>query len=268
MRPAARAATNTKGKNPMNSDNVNTDLVLEASNLCKVFGSVRALDNANLSVRRGEFIGLAGPNGAGKTTLIHILLGLVTPSSGIARMFGLCPMRQRHLIAPRLNFASAYATLPTNLTLLENMRIFAGIYNIARPDEKIASLLELFGIAHLRKRVTGALSSGEKTRLNLCKALLNDPELLLLDEPTASLDPEMADTVRRTLTSIHTEKNMGVLYTSHNMQEVERMCSQVHFISHGRIIEHGAPAEVIARMGCSSMEEVFIKVVRKERERS
>jgi ABC-2 type transport system ATP-binding protein len=232
------------------------------SNVSKDYADTKALDRLSFSLQSGQIVGLLGPNGAGKTTAIHILLGLLEATGGEVRVFGLSPVRDRHLIAQRLNFCSAYVHLPTNLKIIENLRIFAKIYRVQNPDKKIASLLELFEISHLKNRLTGALSSGEKTRLNLAKCLLNDPELLLLDEPTASLDPEMADTVRKTLKRIQTENHMGILYTSHNMPEVEEICDRILFIHKGKTIAEGTPDEVLKTFESKTLEQVFIKIVR------
>ena len=231
-------------------------------NLSKNYAGVLALENLSLSVRRGEIVGLLGPNGAGKTTAIHILLGLLTPSSGQAAVFGLSPLLHRYRIAQRLNFSSAYVQLPSNLKVIENLKIFAKLYNVSQAQKKIDSLLTLMDMAPLSSRITGALSAGEKTRLNLCKCLLNDPELLLLDEPTASLDPEMADKVRKLLKKIQKERNIGVLYTSHNMPEVEEICDRIYFIHEGRKIAEGSPEEIIKAFQSKTLEQVFIKIVR------
>ncbi len=237
------------------------NLVL-TENLSKSYADTRALDSLCLRVGRGEIVGLLGPNGAGKTTAIHILLGLLTPSSGKAEVFGLSPLTRRHEIAPRLNFSSAYVQLPSNLKVMENLKIFARLYSIPDARKKIASLLDLMEMTPLSNRITGALSAGEKTRLNLCKCLLNDPELLLLDEPTASLDPEMADNVRKLLKKIQKERNIGILYTSHNMPEVEEICDRIYFIHEGRMIAEGSPAEIMKAFQSKTLEQVFIKIVR------
>ena len=232
-------------------------------NISKEYADTKALENLSFSLNAGEIVGLLGPNGAGKTTAIHILLGLLAPTSGQVSVFGLSPIKERHAISQRLNFSSAYVHLPTNLKVSENLDIFSKIYNVKDARRKIASLMELFEITHLKNRLSGALSSGEKTRLNLAKCLLNDPELLLLDEPTASLDPEMADTVRKTLRKIQKERKMGILYTSHNMPEVEEICDRILFIHEGKTIAEGTPADVIRTFQSKNLEQVFIKIVRK-----
>ena len=238
------------------------ELLIRADKLRKQYDDALALDSLSLSVSSGEIVGLLGPNGAGKTTAIHIFLGLLAPTSGQALVFGKDPLVYRNELAKRMNFSSAYAQLPSNLKVSENMTIFAKLYQVPAAKKKIASLLELFEIAHLENRVTGALSSGEKTRLNLAKCLLNDPRLLLLDEPTASLDPEMADTVRTILKKIQKETSVGILYTSHNMPEVEEICNRIYFIHEGRLIADGTPREVLSSFESKTLDQVFIKIVR------
>lgn len=237
--------------------------LIRTKNLTKVYPETKALDNLNLSLRPGQILGLLGPNGAGKTTAIHILLGLLTPTSGEVEVLGLPPLHKRHQISEKMNFSSAYVQLPSNLKVIENLNIFSRIYNVPNPKKKIEELLNLFEISHLRIRLSGALSAGEKTRLNLCKCLLNDPVLLLLDEPTASLDPEMADTVRKTLKEIQKKNGMGILYTSHNMPEVEEICDQILFIHEGKTIAEGTPGAVMREFQSQSLNDVFIKIVRR-----
>ncbi len=236
--------------------------LLDAQALCKVYDDTTALNDLSLQARAGEIVGLLGPNGAGKTTAIHIFLGLLSPTSGKARVLGLDPLHHRHAISQRINFCSAYVQLPSNLTVSENLFIFSKLYGVKKVSDKIRELLSLFDIAKLYNRKCGALSAGEKTRLNLVKCLLNDPELLLLDEPTASLDPEMADTVRQVLKKIRRERNIGILYTSHNMPEVEEICDRIYFINDGKMIAQGSPKEILAHFNSSSLDQVFIKIVR------
>ena len=237
-------------------------MIISVEDLTKTYPETKALDHLSFSLKRGEILGFLGSNGAGKTTAIHILLGLLTPTSGNVSVLGLSPLTQRHELSKRINFGSAYANLPSNLKVIENLNIFSGLYNVKNKIDKIASLLELFEIAHLKNRVTGALSSGEKTRLNLAKCLLNDPEVLLLDEPTASLDPEMADKVRSTLKNIQKQRNMSIIYTSHNMPEVEEICDRIYFIHEGRLIASGTPGEVLKTFESQNLGQVFIKIVR------
>lgn len=237
--------------------------MIQVKNLCKNYGAVKALENVSFELKPAEILGLLGPNGAGKTTAIHILLGLLSPTSGEVSVLGLSPMTQRYAIASQINFSSAYVQLPSNLKVSENLDIFSKIYSVKNARQKISSLLDLFEIPHLRNRLTGALSAGEKTRVNLVKCLLNDPKLLLLDEPTASLDPEMADTVRKVLKKIQKERGMGILYTSHNMPEVEEICDRVLFIHEGKTITEGTPEAIRQSFQSKTLEQVFIKIVRK-----
>lgn len=230
--------------------------------LCKSYNGVQALSDLNLTLNKGEILGLLGSNGAGKTTAIHILCGLLTPSSGEVSIFGLSPLTKRHEIAPRINFSSAYVHMPSNLKVIENMTLFARLYNVAQSRQKIQYLLELLGMASLQNRLTGALSSGERTRLNLARALLNDPELLLLDEPTASLDPEMGAHVGKILKNIRKERRIGIVYTSHNMPEVQKLCDRILFLHKGRAIAEGKPEEVLAQFKTNSLDQLFIKIVR------
>ncbi len=238
------------------------DPIIEVRGLTKRFGEVTAVDDLSFSVPAGRIVGLLGPNGAGKTTTLQLMLGLTTPTSGEIRILGFDLRRHRREILRRVNFSSAYISLPTNLTAWENLNVFARLYNVRGIRRKVTDLLELFEIPEVLNRVTGALSSGQITRLNLCKAFLNDPEILFLDEPTASLDPDIAAKVRATLRRIQKERGVTMIYTSHNMREVERTCDQVLFLSRGRIVLRGSPAEVLARARSESLEEVFISIAR------
>lgn len=238
------------------------ELAVDVQSLRKTFGKVTAIEELSFHVKKGEIVGLLGPNGAGKTTAISILLGLVTPTSGTLRILGLHLPQDRIAILEKCNFTSAYVGLPANLKVMENLVVFAGLYGVRRPRAKIMGLLERFEIAHLHDRVTGALSAGESTRVNLCKALLNDPELMLLDEPTASLDPDMADKVRKFLREIQKERGISMVYTSHNMRDVEEVCDRVLFMQKGRILTEGTPAQILEKFQETSLEEVFIRVAR------
>ncbi len=236
--------------------------IVEVSNLSKSFKDVSALHGVSFHVLRGEMLGLLGPNGAGKTTAISILLGLTTPSTGSARVFGKDPLKARAEILQRMNFSASYATLPPNLKVREALIVYGKLYNVRRLPEKIEELTGLFGIAPLIHRVVGQLSSGEQTRLNLVKSMLNDPELLLLDEPTANLDPDIAEKVRGVLRAVQKERGITILYTSHNMREVEALCHRVVFLHRGRVVAEGQPAEVVQRFGHANLEEVFIDIAR------
>ena len=238
----------------------NTLIITE--NLSKNFGSTQALHELSFHLFPGRILGLLGPNGAGKTTAIHIILGLITPTSGSVSVLGMSPLSHRHEISKRINFSSAYGLLPSNLTVLESLFIFSQLYNVPNDKKKINDLLELFEISALARKLVGALSSGEKTRVNLAKCLLNDPEVLILDEPTASLDPDMSEKVRKILQKIQKEKNLGILYTSHNMFEVEALCDEIIFIHKGKTQARGTPEEIRRHFDSRSLEQAFIRMVR------
>jgi ABC-2 type transport system ATP-binding protein len=238
------------------------DILLEARDLTREFDGVKALDAFNFQLHRGEVLGLLGANGAGKTTTMNMLLGLTTPTSGSIEAFGMDFQKHRIEVLRRANFSSAYTALPGNLRVWQNLLVFSKLYGVKNPKEKIASLLELFEISELRTRVTGQLSAGESTRVNLCKALLNDPELLLLDEPTASLDPDIADKVRKTIRKVQAERGIGILYTSHNMKDIEEVCDRVIFLHKGKVVAEGTPSDIVKRSQTASLEDVFIKIAR------
>lgn len=241
---------------------VSLSRAIAVSNLTKRFGDVAAVDGLSFSVSPGEVFGLLGPNGAGKTTTIQLLLGLTTPTAGDIRVLGLSMPEDRLAILARVNFSSAYISLPGNLTVRQNLRVFSGLYGVRNPGPRIDALLELFEVSGAADRATGALSSGQLTRVNLCKAFLNDPEVLFLDEPTASLDPDIAEKVRTALQKLQRERGVTIVYTSHNMPEVEVLCDRVLFLSRGRAVAEGAPKDVIARAKSDSLEDVFIAIAR------
>lgn len=237
-------------------------VILEAVELTREFDGVKALDRFSFQLRRGEILGLLGANGAGKTTAMNCLLGLTLPTSGELYAFGKPLHRHRIEILRKANFSSSYVSLPGNLKVWQNLKVFAAIYGVAQPDRKIAELLEMLEISHLRQRVTGQLSAGESTRVNLCKAFLNDPELLMLDEPTASLDPDIADKVRKVVRRVRDERHPGILYTSHNMRDIEEVCDRVIFLHQGRIVAEGTPDAIVHRFAEDSLEDVFIRIAR------
>jgi ABC-2 type transport system ATP-binding protein len=241
---------------------VPADAVVEVETLLKTFRGHTAVDHLSLTVRKGEIVGLLGPNGAGKTTLIHMLLGLIRPESGAVRMFGLEMPRRRQEILARSNFSSAYVQLPLSLTPRQNLKVFGRLYGVRGLDARIDELLARFEIAAMADKPTRAMSAGQISRLNLAKALLNDPELLLLDEPTASMDPDIADKTRQILRDIQRERGMAVLYTSHNMREVERLADRVLFMHHGRLVAEGTPQELLARYGADDLESLFLRIAR------
>lgn len=236
--------------------------VVEVQDLTKEFDGTTAVNHLSFTVPRGQILGLLGANGAGKTTAIQILLGLVKPTTGFIKIFGKDLETHRIEILQRTNFSSAYTALPGNLRVSENLTVFARLYQVAGAKEKIKQLLEMFEIGHLRSALTGQLSSGESTRVNLCKALLNDPELLLLDEPTASLDPDIADKVRKLLKRIQAERSITMIYTSHNMRDVEEVCDRIIFLQKGRKIADGTSKQVLAQFQQKTLEDVFIHVSR------
>jgi ABC-2 type transport system ATP-binding protein len=240
-----------------------SEAVVVVEELRKEFSRDRpVVSGLSFVLNRGEALGLLGPNGAGKTTVVHLLLGLTTPTSGRIAIFGL-PMPQKRIqVLQRVNFASAYALLPANLTVRENLLVFARLYEVARPKEKIARLLAELEIAHLVDQVAGRLSAGEAARMNLCKALLNEPELLLLDEPTAGLDPDIADKVRRLLRRLQVERGIAVLYTSHNMRDIEAVCDRVLFLRRGRLLAEGSPVDILRSFRCDDLETLFIQLSR------
>ena len=238
--------------------------ILQADRLVKVFGDSTALDGLSFTVAPGESLGLLGVNGAGKTTAMNLLLGLTTPTSGTVRIFGLDLWKHRIEILRQVNFSSAYTSLPSNLLVWQNLTVFARLYGVPRAKQRIDTLLELLDITHLRKSVTGTLSAGESTRVNLAKALLNEPRLLLLDEPTASLDPDIADRVRKLLRRLQMETGVSILYTSHNMRDIEEVCDRLVFLHGGKVLAEGTPAAVQARFNRASLEDFFIGVARGE----
>lgn len=246
----------------MEANEAADSVITEVKGLTKRFGQLTALDSLTFRVCKGNILGLLGPNGAGKTTAIHCLLGLVTPTSGSIRIMGMDVAKQRRRILSRVNFSSAYTALPSNLTVRENLVVFARLYGLRSARQRIDTLLELFEIAETADRLTGSLSSGQLTRLNLCKAFLNEPEILFLDEPTASLDPDIAAKVRVRLHELQRQRGLTMIYTSHNMQEVEQLCDRVIFLAKGRIVMQGSPAEIIRQSKSKSLEDLFIAIAR------
>ena len=236
--------------------------VIEVQHLVKKFDKVTAVNDISFSIQRGKITGLLGPNGAGKTTTIQMLLDLITPTSGTIRIFGKDMKHHREEILSNVNFSSPYVTLPTNLTVWENLATFARLYGVKNLKKKIHDLVDFFEIRPLLTRITSSLSTGQLTRLNLTKALLNDPKLLLLDEPTASLDPDIADRTRTVLKRIQKERNVTILYTSHNMHEIEELCYYIIFIHHGKIKDEGTPRELIKKYGHKDLNEVFLTIAR------
>jgi ABC-2 type transport system ATP-binding protein len=237
-------------------------IVLHVYELTKVFNEVVAVDRLSFSIARGEIVGMLGANGAGKTTTLQMILGLIRPTAGQIEIFGRELEQHRTEILRRMNFASVGVNLPMNLRVSENLWIFAKLYGVKDVWRRIDDLLKLLEINHLRDAMTGSLSSGEVSRVNLCKALLNRPELLLLDEPTASLDPDIADKVRKILRRVQQEDGVAMVYTSHNMRDIEEVCDRVLFMHNGRLMTAGTPAHVIEQFRTRNLEEVFIRIAR------
>jgi ABC-2 type transport system ATP-binding protein len=230
--------------------------------LTKRYGAVTAVDHISFTIEAGTSMALLGGNGAGKTTTIAMLLGLIMPTAGEVRVFGADMSRNRFDVAQRLNFQSPYVDLPARLTVKQNLTVYSGLYGIANAADRIAYVAEHLQIESLLDRPTGKLSAGQKTRVGLAKALLNAPELLLLDEPTASLDPDTADWVRHKLKDYAHSRNATLLLASHNMAEVERLADRVILLQAGRIIEDETPKALIANYGRRTLEDVFLDVVR------
>jgi ABC-2 type transport system ATP-binding protein len=238
----------------------NTSSVLAVSGLRKVYGETIAVDDVSFTVERNEIVGLLGPNGAGKTTTINMVLSVLEPSSGSIRIEGLDLARRRRQALARTNFAAVYAPLPGNLTVAQNLRIFGMIYGVKQLTERIETLIETFDLQAYRNTKCGVLSSGEQTRVSLAKAVINQPTLLLLDEPTASLDPATARDIRNQIRSLANQGTGGVLWTSHNMYEVQDVCDRVLFLSHGRILLQGNPKTLPQEYGKENLEELFISI--------
>jgi ABC-2 type transport system ATP-binding protein len=239
--------------------------VVEVSGLTKVFKSLRAVDSISFNIYPGEILGLLGPNGAGKTTVIHMLLGLTTPTSGDIKIFGFDLKKQREKVIQDVNFSSSYVSMPNSLSVEQSLKVFARLYRVKDRRRRISELLKTFEIENIKDKLVRHISSGHQTRLNLAKALINYPKVLFLDEPTASLDPDIADKTRSLLKLIKKDRNISILYTSHNMKEMEEMSDRIIFLHKGKIIAEGKPEEVIRSFRRKDLEEVFLKVAREEK---
>ncbi|MHA1113284.1 MAG: ABC transporter ATP-binding protein [Alphaproteobacteria bacterium] len=236
--------------------------VIEVSGLCKRFGDVTAVEDVTFEVAGGTTMALLGGNGAGKTTTLSMLLGLLLPTAGTVRVLGEDMVRHRYRVLARMNFSTPYVDLPHRLTVTENLNVYARLYGLSKPRARVRQIADELNLNDFLDRRTGALSSGQKTRVALAKALLNEPEILLLDEPTASLDPDTADWVRGYLEAYRSRTGATILLASHNMAEVERMCSFVVMMRDGTIVDRGAPDALIARYGRETLEEVFLQIAR------
>jgi ABC-2 type transport system ATP-binding protein len=231
--------------------------LLEVTNLTKLYGSFKAVDGVSFGLPKGKIVGLLGPNGAGKTTTIQMLVGITLPDGGTIRYFGQDLHRHRLDCLQRINFSSSYNMLQGRITVWENLIVFARLYRVREPREKIEKLGLYFGITELMNQRFMTLSSGQKTRVNLVKALLNDPEIILLDEPTASLDPDIADRTLSLIENMRAERDLSIVYTSHQMEEVTRICDEVIFLDHGRIVAHDTPERLTSRLRNTQLRVTF-----------
>ncbi len=235
---------------------------MKVTGLTKEYGPTKAVDNISFSITEGEVVGLLGPNGAGKTTTINMILGVLEPSGGDIEIFCKSAKENRSLVNEHLNLAAVYAQLPENLTVWENLYVFGLLYNIQDLKGRIKYLLKEFDLEKFKDQKAGVLSSGEQSRLNLAKAILNEPKLLLLDEPTASLDPSTSRLIREKIRKFVDRTGAAILWTSHNMNEIEAMCDRVLFLSHGKILLEGNPRTLPKEYNKKDLEELFIAVAR------
>jgi ABC-2 type transport system ATP-binding protein len=236
--------------------------VLSVQNLSKNYGSTVAVDGISFDVARNEIVGLLGPNGAGKTTTINMVLGVLEPTAGSIQIEGIDLSERRSEALERTNFTAVYSPLPGNLTVYQNLRVSAMIYGVPNVAQRIEEVIAQFDLKRFRNSKTGILSSGEQTRVALAKAMLNQPQLLLLDEPTASLDPATAREIRAVIRACTSEGTGGVLWTSHNMYEVQEACDRVLFLSRGRILLAGNPLTLPGEHGKNTLEDLFVTVAR------
>lgn len=236
--------------------------VLEVKHLRKQYRDTVAVNGISFSVAAGEIVGLLGPNGAGKTTTISMILSVLEPTSGSITIDGFDIVRQRSEALSRTNFAAVYASLPGNLTIEQNLTVFGLIYEVSELQRRVGEMIALFDLEAFRHTKAGLLSSGEQTRLSLAKAMLNTPRLLLLDEPTASIDPSTAQIIRESIKNFARAHNAAILWTSHNMHEVEAVCDRVLFVSHGNVLLEGDPKKLPREQGKKNLEELFITVAR------
>ena len=238
---------------------------IEVINLSKSYKTKKAVNNISFKIDENEIVGLLGPNGCGKTTTIGMILGLLKPTSGQVLINGKNIENNKISILHKMNFISPYIELPKKLTVKQNLIVYGKLYNIKNLSERINFLSEKLRLGDLLDKITGELSSGQKNRVSLAKALINDPTVLLLDEPTAALDPETADFIRTFLEKLREEKKISVLLASHNMDEVKRLCNSVMMMKDGNIVDGGIPEDLIEKYGQKNLEEVFLKIVRKDK---
>ena len=236
--------------------------IIEINNLSKKFNNIVAVKNVNFEINKGKIIGLLGPNGCGKSTTIGMMLGLIKPSSGTVIINGQNIENNRTNILEKMNFISPYVELPKKLTVEENLKVYGRLYGIKNLKNKVFDLMEKLNLTEFRTRKTGELSSGQKNRVSLAKALINDPEILLLDEPTASLDPDVGDYIRSYIENYASNNGATILLASHNMNEVERLCNEVMMMKNGEIIDKGKCSDLVNKHGRKNLEEVFLKIAR------
>ena len=238
---------------------------IEVISLSKSYKTKKAVNNINFKINENEIVGLLGPNGCGKTTTIGMILGLLKPTSGQVLINGKNIENNKISILHKMNFISPYIELPKKLTVNQNLIVYGKLYNIQNLNERINFLSEKLRLGDLLDKITGELSSGQKNRVSLAKALINDPTVLLLDEPTAALDPETADFIRTFLEKLREEKKISVLLASHNMDEVKRLCNSVMMMKDGNIVDSGTPENLIKKYGQKNLEEVFLEIVRNDK---
>ena len=260
---AANAAAGEGGVVPAKG-RTETEDAIRVEGLTRRFGAVTAVDGISFRVTRGSVCALLGGNGAGKTTTISMLLGLLLPTSGSVRLLGVDMLADRYRVLPRIGFSSPYVDLPQRLTVAQNLEVYARLFGVPDRRRRLGELAADLDLGELLARTYGSLSAGQRTRVAIAKALLNRPDLLLLDEPTASLDPDSADRLRGYLLDYLSASGATALLASHNMVEVERLCDQVLVMKQGRIVERGSPAELLGRYGLGTMEQVFLDIARRE----
>ena len=238
------------------------ELVIEINNLNKKYRNILAVKNINFKINKGTIVGLLGPNGSGKSTTIGMLLGLIKPSSGTVIINGQNIENYRTHLLEKMNFISPYVELPKKLTVEDNLEVYGRLYGVKNLKDKISDLMKKLNLTEFRKRKTGELSSGQKNRISLAKALVNNPEILLLDEPTASLDPDVGDYIRGYIENYASNNGATILLASHNMNEVERLCHEVMMMKNGEIIDKGKCGDLVNKHGRKNLEEVFLKIAR------